>query len=352
MAIHNVESGDDPEQPPFLVMKYVAGGSLQQRLDQDGPLDVCEILRVGTQTAKGLSAAHAQGLIHRDVKPSNILLDEGVERALLTDFGLARAEDDACLTRSGLHPGTPHYMSPEQVRGEAIDGRSDLFSLGCVLYALCTGHPPFRAETSYAVLRRITDDDARPIRELNPDIPQWLEAIVMKLLSKSRDDRFASAEEVANVLEDCLAHAQHPTTTPLPKTVAAVSPQRANRPPWLKFLAASSFLFSLLLAGVLVVLELNKGTLTIESDADNVPIRITQGDDVVKRLTVTKGSKSVRIKAGQYVVDVDGDFDGVSIEKGMLSLSRATERTIESCDFPRVSTRTIDSSGTDSRRLS
>ena len=116
------------------------------------------------QTAKGLAAAHAQGLIHRDVKPSNILLDEGVDRALLTDFGLARAEDDACLTRSGFHPGTPHYMSPEQVRGEAIDGRSDLFSLGCVLYALCTGHPPFRAETSYAVLRRITDDAARPIR--------------------------------------------------------------------------------------------------------------------------------------------------------------------------------------------
>ncbi len=202
VAIHNVESGDDPDQPPFLVMKYIAGGSLQERLDRGGPLSVCEILRIGMQTAKGLAAAHAQGLIHRDVKPSNVMLDEGVERALLTDFGLARAEDEACVTRSGFHPGTPHYMSPEQVRGESIDSRSDQFGLGCVLYALCTGHPPFRAETSYAVLRRITDDIARPIRELNPDIPDWLEGIVMKLLSKSRDDRFDSAEQVAELLEN------------------------------------------------------------------------------------------------------------------------------------------------------
>ena len=133
VAIHNVESDDDPEKAPFLVMKYIAGGSLQQRLDREGPLDVCEVLRIGMHTARGLAAAHSQGLIHRDIKPSNILLDEGVERALLTDFGLARAEDDACLTRSGFQPGTPHYMSPEQVRGETIDGRSDLFGLGCLL---------------------------------------------------------------------------------------------------------------------------------------------------------------------------------------------------------------------------
>ncbi|TWT66698.1 Serine/threonine-protein kinase PknB [Allorhodopirellula solitaria] len=174
-------------------MKYIAGGSLQQRLDRDGPLEVCEVLRIGMHAAKGLAAAHSQGLIHREVKPSNILLDEGVERALLTDFGLARATDDASLTRSGFHPGTPHYMSPEQVRGEAIDGRSDLFGLGCVLYAMCTGHPPFRSETSYAVLRRITDDTPRGIRESNSDIPAWLESTVLKLLSKTPDQRFESA---------------------------------------------------------------------------------------------------------------------------------------------------------------
>lgn len=222
VPIHNVET--DGEHP-FLVMKYIAGGSLQQRVDRDGPLEVCEVLRIGMQAARGLAAAHAQGLIHRDVKPSNILLDEGVDRALLTDFGLARATDDASLTRSGFHPGTPHYMSPEQVRGETIDARSDLFGLGCVLYALCTGHPPFRSETSYAVLRRITDETPRPIRETNPDVPEWLDQIVMKLLAKSPTDRFDSAERVANLLKGCIAHVQSPEA-PLPNELASVAFKR------------------------------------------------------------------------------------------------------------------------------
>ena len=100
------------------------------------------------QTAAGLAAAHAQGLVHRDVKPANILLENGVERVRLTDFGLARAVADAGLTQSGVVAGTPHYMAPEQARGEAIDHRADLFSLGSTLYAMCTGHPPFRAEIS------------------------------------------------------------------------------------------------------------------------------------------------------------------------------------------------------------
>lgn len=217
VPIHNVETGSaQGGEHPFLVMKFIGGGSLQQRIDREGPLELCEVLRIGMQVAKGLAAAHAQGLIHRDVKPSNILLDEGVDRALLTDFGLARATDDASLTRSGFHPGTPHYMSPEQVRGEAIDARSDLFGLGCVIYAMCTGHPPFRSETSYAVLRRITDDTPRSIRETNASIPKWLDQIVMKLLAKSREDRYGSADEVYTLLERCLAHVQQPTLVDLP----------------------------------------------------------------------------------------------------------------------------------------
>lgn len=223
VPIHNVETD---EEHPFLVMKYIAGGSLQQRLDREGPLEICELLRIGIHTAKGLAAAHAQGLIHRDVKPANILLDEGVDRALLTDFGLARTTDDASLTRSGFHPGTPHYMSPEQIRGEAIDARSDLFGLGCVLYSLCTGHPPFRSETSYAVLRRITDDIPRPIRETNSKVPKWLEQIVMKLLAKCPDNRFDSAQQVAELLENCLAHVQQPTTTPFPNSVSILLAQQ------------------------------------------------------------------------------------------------------------------------------
>jgi hypothetical protein len=113
-------------------------------------------------------------------------------------------------------------MSPEQARGEGVDARSDLFSLGSVIYAMCTGRPPFRAETSYGILRRVTDNAPRPIREINPAIPDWLEAIVDKLHAKQADQRFASAEEVSTLLEDCLAHVQQPTKVALPRAAAAL----------------------------------------------------------------------------------------------------------------------------------
>jgi uncharacterized protein (TIGR03067 family) len=203
----------------YLVMPYVRGPSLQRRLDDNGPLALVEILRIGMQAASGLAAAHAQGLIHRDVKPANILLADGVERVKLTDFGLARAVDDASLTKTGFIAGTPQYMSPEQARGEPLDHQSDLFSLGSVLYAMCTGRAPFRAETSYGVLRRITDEEPRPIREINAEIPDWHCWIVGKLMSKKPDERFGSAEEVAKLLEECLSHVQQPTGVPLPSAI-------------------------------------------------------------------------------------------------------------------------------------
>jgi uncharacterized protein (TIGR03067 family) len=217
IAIHSVSND---EALPYLVMPYVRGTSLQKRLDREGPLSLHEILRIGAQVAAGLAAAHAQGLVHRDIKPANILLEEGIERVTLTDFGLARAVDDATITHSGTIAGTPQFMSPEQARGEAVDPRSDLFSLGSVLYAVCTGRPPFRAETSYGVMRRITDDEPKAIRELNPDVPAWLCQIIAKLMSKQAADRYQSADEVAELLEACLAHVQQPTAAPLPASLA------------------------------------------------------------------------------------------------------------------------------------
>ncbi len=201
---------------PFLVMPYLRGESLQRRLDRQGPLQTEEILRIGQQVASGLAAAHGQGLVHRDIKPANILLEDGVERVTLTDFGLARAVDDASMTRSGVIAGTPQYMSPEQARGDNVDARSDLFSLGSVMYAMCTGRPPFRAETSFGILRRITDTDPRPIREVNPNIPEWLVRIVARLLAKSLDDRIQTADHIAKLFEQCLAHVQQPTIVELP----------------------------------------------------------------------------------------------------------------------------------------
>ncbi|MGZ0167851.1 MAG: serine/threonine-protein kinase, partial [Planctomycetales bacterium] len=213
VAIHAVEAD---HEPPYLVMQYIEGKTLQQRLDGSGPLHVREVLRIGQQTALGLSAAHQQGIVHRDIKPANILLENGVERVRITDFGLARAIDDASMTQSGVVAGTPLFMAPEQAQGIQLDHRADLFSLGSVLYVMCTGRPPFRSSTMIGVIRRVCDDSPRPIREINPDVPDWLCAIIDRLLAKEPKDRYSSAEEVADLLGNCLAHVQQPTTVPLP----------------------------------------------------------------------------------------------------------------------------------------
>jgi serine/threonine protein kinase len=213
---------------PYFVMPYLRGPSLEKRLREGGCLTAVEVVRIGRQIAAGLAAAHAQGLVHRDVKPANILLEEGVERVTLTDFGLARAVDDASLTQSGTIAGTPQFMSPEQARGEAVDHRSDLFSLGSVLYALCTGRPPFRADSTLAVLKRVTEDQPRPIRDINPDVPALLAAVVERLMARDPRDRFQSAGEVATLLEGYLAHLRQPD---LPAPKLPLLPEVASPPP-------------------------------------------------------------------------------------------------------------------------
>jgi serine/threonine protein kinase len=216
LAIHQVQPGG---RLPFLVMPLVAGESLAQRIAARGTLELKEILRIGMQAAAGLAAAHEQGLVHRDVKPANILLEKGVERAVLTDFGLARAADDVAMTRWGIIAGTPQYMSPEQAQGQALDGRSDLFSLGCVLYEMATGRSPFRADSTIATLRRLVDDQPAAIVTLNPELPQWFVNIVDRLLEKNPERRFKSGAEVSDLLERCLAHVQQPATVSLPREI-------------------------------------------------------------------------------------------------------------------------------------
>lgn len=201
---------------PYFVMEYVAGGSLERRLTREGHFDVVSIVRIGLQMAQALAAAHQQGLVHRDIKPGNVLLDRGIERVRVADFGLARVANDVSSTRSGFLAGTPQYMAPEQVRGETCDAQSDLFSLGAVMYALCTGHAPFRAETVYGVMQRIVHDETRPVREQNPLVPAWLERFVARLMEKDRERRFESAEDVGRILQGELAHLQNPSVVPEP----------------------------------------------------------------------------------------------------------------------------------------
>ena len=205
VTIHEVK-GDVPV--PYLVMQFVDGVTLGDKIEKTGALGLKEILRIGMQAAEGLAAAKKQGLVHRDIKPANILLENGIERVKITDFGLARAADDASLTQSGVVAGTPMYMSPEQADGKPVDHRSDLFSLGSVLYVMCTGKPPFRANSTMAVLKRVCEETPRPIRESNPELPEWLDGVITKLHAKKPEERFQTASEVAELLGQHLAELQ------------------------------------------------------------------------------------------------------------------------------------------------
>jgi WD40 repeat protein/tRNA A-37 threonylcarbamoyl transferase component Bud32 len=225
IAIHAV-SDDGPL--PYLVMEYIAGITLEDRIRRGGPLELKEVLRIGMQVANGLAAAHAQGLVHRDIKPANILLENGVQRVKITDFGLARAAADAGLTEHGVIAGTPQFMAPEQARGEPTSERSDLFSLGTALYTLCAGFPPFGGATTVAVLKSVCEDGPRPIREVRPDVPEVLGGLIGKLLAKAPKDRFASAREVADLLTGQLAEAQKLPSAP---SEPAREEKPAPRPP-------------------------------------------------------------------------------------------------------------------------
>jgi len=325
VSIHAV---DQCERTPYLVMECIDGPSLREKIEGAGYLKREEILRIGSQIAAGLAAAHRQGLIHRDVKPGNILLENGVERVKITDFGLARAVDDVSITRTGDVAGTPLFMSPEQAQGKPLDHRSDLFSLGCVLYAMCTGRAPFRAETTVAVLRRVCDDTPRPIREVTPEIPESLVAIVDRLLAKDPDERFQTAQEVADVLGRHLAWLQHPTSTPPPGPVGVAegtlaqartgvpdsgvddAPAPRRSPSRRRFWATAALVLLVLvgslgvteatgvtrLAATVIRIAAGEGTLVIEVDDPNVQVSI-DGEDVS---ISGAGVEELRLRPGKY----------------------------------------------------
>jgi len=243
-----IQTVDEYAGIPYLVMPVVEGKSVDARVQGSGPLQVIEAVRIAAQIADGLAAAYGQGLVHRDIKPANVLLENGVERVQITDFGLARAIDDASMTRSGVITGTPQYMSPEQAHGDAIDHRSDLFSFGSLIYFMLTGRSPFRAETTMGVLNRIGNDQPRSIRSINADVPEWLEQIVAKLLEKQPTNRFQTAGEVSELLDRWLAHLQEPELIPPPQPLSSrASVGNSLRKKWF---------FGAVGAGVLVVAAL------------------------------------------------------------------------------------------------
>jgi hypothetical protein len=319
----------DDAPVPYLVMEFIDGQSLEALIRRGGPLEVREILRIGIQAASGLAAAHKQGLVHRDVKPANILLENGVQRVKLTDFGLARAADDASLTQSGLIAGTPAYMSPEQAAGEPIGPRADLFSLGSVLYEMCTGRPAFRAPTTVAVIRRVCDEAPRPVREVNPDIPEALCRLIERLHAKKPADRPASAREVADLLAHLLADLNSGRSGESSGPSALQGPARPPGPArrrWLWAAAAVVLLCAGLglgeatgvtnVRGTVVRLFSPEGTLVVEVDDPGVSVAVDGGDVVI----TGAGAKEIRLKPGQY--KVEASKDGKVFRQELVTVSR------------------------------
>src|SRR5438552_2295046 len=204
VPIHSV--GEGPDGLVYFVMAYVDGESLAARLKRRGRLPAEEARRVMIETADALGAAHAVGIIHRDVKPDNILLEGSRGRVVVTDFGIAKAlsstTGSATLTATGVAIGTPHYMSPEQAAGDReIDGRSDIYSLGVVSYQMLTGELPFQAPTVPGILMKHITERAPLVTEKCVDCPDDLAACVMRSLEKDPDDRWPTADALRRALE-------------------------------------------------------------------------------------------------------------------------------------------------------
>jgi WD40 repeat protein len=265
--------GED-QGAPYLAMELLRGQSLSERLEREGKFPIAEVLRIGREVAEGLAAAHAAGLIHRDVKPANIWLEDGAAgmpdvsanativalppRVKLVDFGLVRpVRKDTELTQSGAMIGTPAFMPPEQARGRAVTVQADLFSLGCVVYALCTGRSPFACEDLASTLAAILTRQPRPLHQVNPGVPRALSDLVEQLLQKEAGKRPSSAGAVAKTLAG------------IERDEARFPHRGARRRRWV-FAAAIALLLGALLAGIMI--------LRVRTKQDEVTNRTTDPD--------------------------------------------------------------------------
>ena len=226
----------------FIVMELISGRSLAAVLRYEAPLEVDRAVEIVARVADAVAAAHFAGIIHRDLKPGNVMLaKDGSIRVL--DFGIARVLDATAITVTASVLGSAAYMSPEQARGEPADERSDIYSLGCVLYALLAGRPPFGAETVAAVLHEQIGADPRPLRDLNADVSPGLEALVAQMLAKSAAARPASASQLREQLRETMEEPEEPTgATTLPTEPIADSKAIATlrrRALWTSFIGSN-----------------------------------------------------------------------------------------------------------------
>ncbi len=313
---------------PFLAMPLLQGETLADRLKREGRLPPAEVLRIGDEVAAGLSAAHARGLVHRDIKPANLWLDQRSGRVKILDFGLARetlALDGPGLTQSGTIVGTPYYMSPEQAEGQTVDPRSDLFSLGSVLYVAATGELPFPGSTPLRVLSALANRTPPRIDAVVPGFPVETSNLIARLMSKTPNERPASAVEVAR---EFTTLRQRPSTQdrpilPGPSNIIEPQPRRSRL---IGLMTALALLlgFGWMYGAAIVLVVTNQGELTIEVDDPNIEVTIRQNDAEVHQKSTQRRFR-VRPVRGEVEFH-DPETGAVALTK-RFELKRAGERT-------------------------
>jgi serine/threonine protein kinase len=343
VVIHQV--GED-RGVPFLAMPLLHGETLDSRLRRERVLSLETALRIGRQIADGLRVAHEHGLTHRDIKPANIWLegkDEGGTmkdeqespsissllgssftlhpssfRIKILDFGLARpSQDDSHLTQTGVVAGTPLYMAPEQGAGEAIDHRSDLFSLGSVLYRMVTGQPPFAGKNTLAVLRALAVESPKPPRELNAAVPAALSDLILRLLAKKPEDRPQSAREViAAISEIEQARSQQPRARRKGLLLAAALTAVA--------LGASAWFYG----PVVYRFATNQGVLIIETTDPDVEVTVKRNGEQIRILDVRTGHELTLI-AGKYELALSEVKGGLRLSTDHFTLTRGGQAVVK-----------------------
>jgi WD40 repeat protein len=308
VTTHDAEDAGDSH---FLVMEYVEGVSLARRVKERGPLPVAEACDYVRQAALGLQHAHERGMVHRDVKPGNLILcPDGTVKLL--DFGLAMltAERGGSLTDTNVIMGTPDFMAPEQAENpRTADGRADVYGLGCTLYYLLTGRVPYPAETSLLKLLAHREQPLPSIRAVRPEVPKELEAVLARLLAKTPEDRYQTPSEVAAAL---VTFAQP----------APVPPRKQWR--WLVAAVAALLLAGITAAGAAVYrIQTDKGELVITTESDDVKVVITQGGELVDVID-TKTDKQIRLalRSGAYELELEGAHKGLKLDISKVTVTR------------------------------
>ena len=337
----------------YIAMQWTPGETLDQRLKREGAFEPEQVRLIGKQIASGLAAAHRIGLIHRDIKPANIWLESETGKVKILDFGLVRATDaDPGLTCTGMIAGTPCFMSPEQARGSELDFRSDIFSLGCVLYEMLTGELPFRSANVLATLQSIRTDSPEPPHAIGASIPEDLSTLVMCMLQKSPADRPSNSASVVEALglpisewdfEPTFAAAtvkpslrsslNSASSSKRPiRNNAVDGPMRLSKAGWFRWvgtLAACALLFSgVFYSQQIIRIATNQGELVIETNDPDIKIEVIDDGGKI-RIIDLKTDESFDIVAGKYELRPQSDENSIEIDRQTITMKRGSKEIVK-----------------------